>query len=169
MWASYPYSHSPLNLIDGCPVQAFHAWLSVSVCVRAAHRKHWGDVEVVGAERVFLGSCTSVCCISQGVVFQLWEKGITPYHFFHSPVSFLAMPITRAMERTRTHKLTKSQEARLIWPTALVSSLCRVCNLVSPADLAAILHRIFETEGRTRIKEQESSISQCKSQNIFSF
>lgn len=30
--APHLHSHSLLNLIDGCPVQAFHAWLSVSVC-----------------------------------------------------------------------------------------------------------------------------------------
>lgn len=80
----------------------------VRVCVCVAHRKHRGDVEVVGAERVFHGSCTSVCCISLGVVFQLWEKGITPYNFFHSPISFLAMPITRATK----HTLTNSQSHR---------------------------------------------------------
>lgn len=56
-----------------------------------------------------------------------------------------------------THKFIKSQETRLIWLTARVSSLSRVCNLASPTDLAAIMHRIFQSEGRTRIKEQESA------------
>lgn len=119
-WAPYPHSHSPLSLIDGCPAQAFHAWLRVSVCVFVCARmcvccsqeasRRCGGCR--GAERVFHGSCTSVYCISLGVVFQLWEKGITPYHFFslsHFLPHYAHNKGHEAHTYSQIHKVTGSQ------------------------------------------------------------
>lgn len=144
-WAPYPRSHSPLNLIDGCPVQAFHAWLTMSVCVcvccsQEALRRCGGCRGRRGCSMVPVHLCGAFLW----VLFFSHERRVLPHIIFSLSCFLPHYAHNKGHEAHRhTHKFIKSQETRLIWLTARVSSLSRVCNLASPTDLAAIMHRIF--------------------------